>query len=79
MAAGRPVVASDLPSLREVLNEKNCVFCQADNPESLAEAVDLVLKNKEHANQIAEQSFLDSKKYTWGNRAENIINFIKFP
>jgi glycosyltransferase involved in cell wall biosynthesis len=28
MAAGRPVISADLPSIREVLNEGNAVFCE---------------------------------------------------
>ncbi|MEK7581842.1 MAG: glycosyltransferase, partial [Patescibacteria group bacterium] len=39
MASGRPIVASDLPSLREVLNENNAVFVKPDDPESLAEGI----------------------------------------
>ena len=29
MAAGRAIVSSDLPVIREVLNERNAVFCKA--------------------------------------------------
>jgi len=76
MASGRPIVASDLPSIREVLNESNCVFAQADNPESLAGGVRKILADSALASQISRQALEDVKKYTWENRAVNILNFI---
>jgi len=73
MANGAPIVASDLPSIREVLNENNCFFCQPNNPENLADKIKLVLNNSVLAEKIAEQAYGDVKKYAWEKRAENII------
>ena len=33
MAAGRAIVTSDLPVIREVLNEKSAIFCEPDDLE----------------------------------------------
>ena len=38
MAAARPIVASDLPALREVLNENNALLIPPDNATALAAA-----------------------------------------
>src|SRR3989344_178089 len=39
MASKRPIVSSDLPSIREVLNESNAVLVEPGNPEYLAVGV----------------------------------------
>lgn len=77
MAGKRPIVASDLPSIREVLNKENCLFHRSDDAYDLAKKIKYLLANKEMADRLAKQAFLDVKKYTWQKRAENIINFIR--
>ena len=51
MAAKRPVVASDLPSIREVLNDKNAVLVEPGNPKALAEGIQKVIQEKEVAGE----------------------------
>jgi glycosyltransferase involved in cell wall biosynthesis len=77
MAARRPIVASDLPSLREILNDNNCFFAPPDNVESLAGALELALESAELSERKLNQAFADVQKYTWYNRAKNILDFIK--
>lgn len=77
MAVKKPIIASDLPSLREVLNNKNSVLVAPDNPEALAEGIKKVLSDAHFAEAIAEQAFQDVQQYTWRKRAKKIINFIK--
>lgn len=76
MASKRPVVASDLPSLKEIMNEKNCVFFQPGNTKDLAEKINFLLENKVISEKISEQAFIDVKEYTWEKRAKKIIDFI---
>ncbi len=78
MAAGKPIVASDLPAIREVLsNRVNSILVPPDNPEKLAEGIRILLENPSLCEKIAGQAFLDAQKYTWDKRAEKIIDFIK--
>lgn len=78
MASGRPIIASDLPSIREILkNEKNAVLVQPDRPEFLITGIKNVLENPDLAERISKQALADVRNYTWAKRAENIINFIK--
>lgn len=72
MASGRPIVASELPSIGEVLNEKNALLFQAGDPQSLAESIEKVLSDDDFCNRIASQAFLDVKNYTWIKRVETI-------
>ena len=76
MASKRPIIASDLPSFREVLNQNNAVLVEPDNPRALAEGVKRVLENPDLAKRISEQAYKDVQKYTWERRAKKIIKFI---
>ena len=77
MAASRPIVASSLPSLREILNEKNAVFFEPDNPKSLASAVESLLDNDSLSIRLADNARSDVRGYTWDERAKKIITFLK--
>lgn len=74
MASQRPIVASDLPSIREVLNESNAILVEPDNSEALAEGIKKVLADSRLADKLADKAFADVHNYTWQKRAEKIIN-----
>ncbi|MEA2112502.1 MAG: glycosyltransferase family 4 protein [Patescibacteria group bacterium] len=76
MASKRPIVASDLPAMREVLNDGNCLFIQPDNVGSLIKGIKDILQNKDKADRISQQAYSDVQNYTWDKRAQNILNFI---
>lgn len=78
MASGRPIVASNLPSLREILNENNSVFVEPDNAESLSGGIKKVLEDNALADQIGAQGFKDVEKFTWQARAQNILTYMGF-
>jgi glycosyltransferase involved in cell wall biosynthesis len=77
MASQRPIVASDLPSIREVLSENNAVLIEPDNPQSLAEGIKKALTDKELSQRISQQTQTDVEEYTWDKRAQKILEFIK--
>jgi glycosyltransferase involved in cell wall biosynthesis len=77
MASKRPIVVSDLPSLREVLDEKTAYFVEPGSSESLANVLLHTEKNKVETEEKARASFLLSEKYTWVARAHDIIIFIQ--
>lgn len=76
MASGRPIVASDLPSLREVLNENNAYLVKPDSPEKLAQGVKRVLEGADFSIKISAQAHQDAQFYSWINRVKKIVNFI---
>ncbi len=76
MAAGRPIVASSLPSISEILNENNSVLVDSDNPLSLTRGINKILEDDASAEVLAKQALVDVKKYSWKKRAEKIIEFI---
>lgn len=73
MAAGIPVVASDLPSIREVLQDGvNAVLVQPEAPDKLAAGIRRVLDDGALARRIASQALLDVREYSWLKRGEKI-------
>jgi glycosyltransferase involved in cell wall biosynthesis len=73
LAAGKPIVASDLTSLREVLrHEENSILVEAGSPDALAAGIRRVLADRELAGRIARQAFEDATNYTWERRAERL-------
>jgi glycosyltransferase involved in cell wall biosynthesis len=77
MASGRPIVASDIPSIREILNKDNSLLAIADNPKSFSEKIKIALNNPERINEITENAGNDVRGYTWENRAKKIISYFK--
>lgn len=74
MASGVPIVASDLPSIREIINDSNGILVGPDNAELLSQGINLALLP---SNTRAQKALEDVKsKYSWGKRAEIIKDFI---
>lgn len=77
MASKRPIITSDLPSVREILSETSAFFVQPDNAKDLATIIKRVLENQGFASKIAQQAFEDVKQYTWQERVRKILSFLK--
>ncbi len=77
MASKRPIIASDLPSIREILNKNNSILVQPDDFNDLSDGVDRIIINKELSRRLAEQAFKDVQEYSWMKRVNRILNFIK--
>jgi len=72
MAAKKPIVASDLPSIREILNEENAVLVEPDSPQSLSAGILETLRNPKFSDKISSRAFEDVKQYSWEKRAKKI-------
>ncbi len=77
MAVQRSIVASNLPSIREVLNENNSILVESDNPEKLAQAINNLSDNQELIKKIVSQAYQDVQNYSWEKRAEKILKFVE--
>lgn len=75
MASGTPIVASKIPSICEVLNERNSVLVQPDSPDDLARGVNVALAETKKSSEITEGALDDVKQYSWIKRAEKIKEF----
>ncbi len=76
MASGRPIVASDLPSIREVLtHEDNALLVPAGDAKALASAFERILGDRELSERLAARAFEDTQAYSWEARADKIRTF----
>lgn len=76
LSAGKPIVASDLPSLREILHhDENAWLVAPDDPEALAKGILSLSQDNTRAKRLAQQAKQDSAQYTWENRARRIVEF----
>ena len=78
MAAGLPIVASDLPSLREILDEDTATLVEADNPLALAKGIEGILSAPDRARVHATNAKKKVETYSWNRRAESILGYM-FP
>ncbi|MFH1661890.1 MAG: glycosyltransferase family 4 protein [Candidatus Falkowbacteria bacterium] len=73
MASNVPIVASDLPSIKEILNNNNSILVDPSNSNIFIKAINKILNNKEFAKNIANVACEDVKNYTWEKRAIKIL------
>jgi glycosyltransferase involved in cell wall biosynthesis len=73
MAANRPIVASDLPSLREVLNSDNALLVPPDDSNALAAALQQLQADVLLGQRLAQRARHDVEAYSWQDRAETIL------
>lgn len=76
LAARRPIIASSLPAIQEVLNKNNCLLVRPGDPKDLAKKIMVLINNPDLADKIANQSYQDARRYTWEERVDKILNFI---
>lgn len=77
MASQKPIVASDLPSIREILTHGvNAILVEPDNPDALAAGIKYAIENEQFSQRIASKASQDVKCYTWHRRAEGILEFL---
>lgn len=77
MSTNRAIISSDLPALREVLDESQCKFCEPDNIEQWKDAVRQLMEDANTAKDLASNALENVKRYTWRVRAENILSEVQ--
>lgn len=74
MRAAKPIIASDLPAIREVLSERNARLCQADDPHDWGRALDELAADSALRHQLAATARSDFEhEYRHSSRIERII------
>ena len=78
MAVGTPIVASDLPSLREILTDgKNAVLVAPGDAKELAIGIAGLLDDSTLRERLAQRASQDVRQYTWESRAQRILEKLK--
>jgi glycosyltransferase involved in cell wall biosynthesis len=77
MASGKPIIASRLEVIEEVLKDKkNALLVASDNIHEWAESIRLLKEDRFLAKRLGEQAKEDVKIYTWDERVQNIFSMI---
>jgi len=73
MAAQRPIVASDLPALREVLSpDENAVLVTPGSAPALAAGIRRVLDDPALATRVASRALATVADFSWDRRADRL-------
>lgn len=76
MASGRPIVASDVPSIREIVDETMVHFVTPGDVADLVRGVRDVCDNTTRAAERAARARTEVETYTWDARAAHIERMI---
>jgi glycosyltransferase involved in cell wall biosynthesis len=69
---GRPIVASDLPALREILTPQTTVFVPPGDAPALAAALERLAANPAECASLGDAARALAPDYTWARRAERL-------
>lgn len=73
MAVGRPILSSDMPVLREVLDERNSILLPPADSEKWAETIKELEADQAKRESLGKIVKELSKEYSWQSRAEKIL------
>ena len=76
MSHKKPIISSDLPVIREILNENNSILIESDNKKSWINSLKK-LQDFNKREKIASQALSDFINYSWKNRANLILQNLK--
>lgn len=77
MASKRPIVATDLPTIREILTHENAVLVAPGDAKALALAVQKLLEDTQRGERLSRAAYEEVLAHTWSERAERIVAFIE--
>jgi len=77
MAAGRPMVVSDLPSSREFLRDgENALLVPAGDAVALAGALRRLIEDRDLALRLARTAYDEAPRYSWDARARRLADLL---
>lgn len=74
MMAGVPIVASDFPERGKIVRENHIgLAVDPSNPRAIAEAIDLLLKDRDLHRQMVENCRKSARRYNWEREAQKLL------
>jgi glycosyltransferase involved in cell wall biosynthesis len=73
MAAGRPIMTSSLPAIREVLDETRAVFCPPGDTAAWKAGILALAADPKRRATLAANARAEVEKYTWLKRARRAL------
>ena len=76
MAAGRVILTSDMPVLREVLNETNAAFYTPEDMQSMERVFETLIQDEGLRKRLSSQALTDIEEYSWRARMQRILSSV---
>ncbi|QTN38484.1 glycosyltransferase family 4 protein [Cryomorphaceae bacterium] len=76
LGSGLPILASDLPSIREVLSEDHAWFFQPEDEGDFLKQVEFAWKDASRRKALSKGNRLYAQKFTWTERAKRIASIV---
>jgi glycosyltransferase involved in cell wall biosynthesis len=77
LAAGRPILSSDLPVLREILEEEDAILLPPEAPDPWHQAVRELVAKPAWAAWLGQRARQRAEGYTWLSRARMALDGVK--
>ena len=79
MSAGIPVIASDFPLWKQIVEGNKCGICVNPlNPKAIAEAINYIIENPKEAEEMGQNGRKAvEEKYNWAIEGQKLLNFYK--
>lgn len=72
MAAGVPVLASNIPTLQEIYQDA-AIYFDPKNPTDIADKINTLLKSPKTKEDLTKKGYLQVKKYSWQKMARETL------
>lgn len=77
LAAGRPIVASATPAVKDAVSEREVLFYEPDDAADLAEKVRQAVAPSVHTAALVSEALRGAQGHSWSGRAKRVIQFIE--
>ncbi len=78
MAAGRAIIASELPSIRELLTDKEAVIVRSWEAQELANAITGLAKDEERRRELGRRAREKAvREFTWRRSTERLVEIYR--
>ncbi|MEK7609649.1 MAG: glycosyltransferase family 4 protein [Patescibacteria group bacterium] len=76
MASSRPIIASRIPSIMEIVDDSCVVLVEPDSPKILADAISRICMDSTVSDSLSRRALQVVQSFTWASRARSILSFI---
>lgn len=73
LASGAPVIATDIPAVRKLVNDQEVHFIAPDDPNAMADGIRRVVHERSYAQSLVNHALHKAKTLSFEHRAENIL------
>ena len=78
MASGTPIVATKIPAFQDWIDQSEVHFCEPDNAEDLAKAVQYIIEHGEYAANLSAKALVKAAGLDYSIRAQQILEGIHY-